>query len=571
MAIKIIRRTMQPTASLDTYHPLLARIFSARGVVAVEEMEHALKQLTPPQQLTDIDKAATRLADAITANQRILIVGDFDADGATSTALAVAALRAFGAQQVDFLVPNRFEYGYGLSPAIVDVAQTKQPDLIITVDNGIASIEGVARANEFGIDVIVTDHHLPGNELPAAFAIVNPNQRGDAFPSKSLAGVGVIFYTMLALRATLQARGHFAEGAMPAMNQFLDLVALGTVADLVPLDQTNRILVAQGLRRMAAGRARAGIKALLSVAKRDPAQVSTVDLAFFVGPRLNAVGRMDDMTHGIRCLLAESEQEARLLAESLQQFNDQRREVEAEMQQQAQRQLEKLLPEIKKTFAVTVYQPDWHQGVVGLIASRIKEKIHRPTIAFTHINDTQLKGSGRSIAGVHLRDVLDRIATKHPDLLSKFGGHAMAAGLTIEAKDYPRFSQLFCDEVEALLNGNMPDHEVLSDGELLLDQLNLKTAQLLQHAAPWGQAFPEPRFDGEFELLEQRIVGESHLKLKVRLPGGDKVFDAIQFRTDLDSWPNHRCDRARLVYKLDVNDYMGMQRLQLLVDHLIAL
>ncbi len=569
---KLIKRRDAGAAAFDdSLHPLLARLYAARGLTCADQARTGLDALLPPV-LKDIDRAAGLLADAMAAQQRLLIVGDFDADGATSTALGMLALRAMGAMQVDFLVPNRFDYGYGLTPEIVDVARTRDPDLIITVDNGIASFAGIDACNAAGIPVIVTDHHLPADSLPAAAAIVNPNQPGCAFPGKGLAGVGVMFYLLCALRAELQRRDWFAKRGLnpPNLAQYLDLVALGTVADVVPLEPNNRALVAQGLRRIRAGRCRPGIRALLQVAGRDPAQLVATDLGFTVGPRLNAAGRLDDISEGIRCLLTDDEDEALRLAGELDRLNRDRREIEREMQSQAEAVVAGIALDDDGALppGLCLFDENWHQGVVGLVASRIKERTHRPVIAFALTDDGRLKGSGRSVPGVHLRDMLDLVAKRKPAVLSHFGGHAMAAGLTLERQHLAEFEAQFT----AVLRDNVPEHllqpVLFSDGELPAEQMNLDIAKLLREGGPWGQKFPEPLFEGEFTIVSQRIVGERHLKLVLAHPDNrEMLFDAIAFNIDPGLWPNNGLKSVRVVYKLDVNSYRGRESAQLMIEY----
>lgn len=562
---QIIRRTVNHSAlsGLSSLPSLLQRIYAARQVSSMDDLDRALSALHAFHDLLDIDKAVKRLADAIHLNQRILIIGDFDADGATSTAVAVSALQALGAKQVDFLVPNRFTFGYGLTPGIVDVAKSRSPDLIITVDNGIASYEGVARANALGIDVVVTDHHLQGAELPDAFAIVNPNRQGDHFPSKSLAGVGVIFYVMLALRAHL--------GVKINMAQFLDLVALGTVADVVPLDKNNRILVHQGLQRIRAGFARPGILALLKIASRDPANLMANDLGFVIGPRLNAAGRLDDMSLGIQCLLAKDEETALQLAVQLDRLNHERRAIEQEMKQQAFDAVDRLRLDAELPLGVCLYDESWHQGVVGLVAARVKDRVHRPVIAFAKADEYTIKGSARSVPGIHIRDVLDRVATLHPHLLSKFGGHAMAAGLSIDRKELEAFQVAFSEAVREKMSAHALCNRVETDGELAGNDFTLENVTHLQAGGPWGQGFPEPLFDGKFAILSQRLVGGSHLKLQVKHPDCAYPMDAIAFQVDLDQWPNHRIEQVTMTFRLDANTYRGRSTLQLVVDDLLPM
>lgn len=569
MKNRIIRRTYSPEklAPLSSLPLLLQRIYVARGVQSLADIDLTLSALLPYRELSDIDKAVTRLIQAIHQQENILIIGDFDADGATSTAVAVSALRAFGAKNVDFLVPNRFTYGYGLTPEIVDVATIKAPQLIVTVDNGIASIDGVARANSYGIDVVVTDHHLQGLHLPDACAIVNPNRKDDAFHSKSLAGVGVIFYVMLALRAQLEAQNYFVESsvAKPNMAEFLDLVALGTVADVVPLDKNNRILVYQGLQRIRAGLGRPGIRALLQIAGRDPAKLAAADLGFSVGPRLNAAGRLDDMSLGINCLLSSDFDAALSHAKLLDQLNIERRAIEMEMKLQAFDHVDRLNLKKELAMGLCLYDEKWHQGVIGLVASRVKDKLNRPVIAFAKGDDKTLKGSARSVNGVHIRDVLDTIATQHPQLLSKFGGHAMAAGLSIKLHDFDVFSAIFEKEMAKQLTKNQLCRVIETDGELTQAEFSLESAGIIKEAGPWGQHFLEPVFDGEFDIISQRLVGEQHLKMTLQPIIGKFPVEAIAFQIDTDLWPNHRVTRIHIAYHLGVNEYRGRQTLQLLV------
>jgi single-stranded-DNA-specific exonuclease len=574
---KIIRRR-DPGAATELggrgLHPLLARIYAARGVSSSAELELGLSQLLPPAALLNAGIAAARLADAIADDERMLVIGDFDADGATSTALVVSALRESGASRVDYLVPNRFEYGYGLTPGIVGLAGSFQPDLIITVDNGISSLEGVAAARAAGIATLITDHHLPGHELPAADIIVNPSQPGCGFASKNLAGVGVIFYVMLALRAELRTRNWYQSRgiAEPRLADYLDLVALGTVADVVPLDHNNRILVAGGLQRIRAGKARPGILALLEIAARNPASAVAADLGFSVGPRLNAAGRLDDMSLGIECLLSTDWTRARHFAAQLHALNLDRREIEQTMQQQALAALDTLQlgegPDLPR--AVTLYQPDWHQGVIGILASRIKDRLHRPVIVFADGDAGQIKGSARSIPGVHIRDILDTVASRHPGLIEKFGGHAMAAGLALPRNHYAEFSEAFVAEVTRHSSDIDLQAVIESDGELPEIDLDLGLASILRYEGPWGQHFPEPVFDGRFRLIQQRIVGDKHLKMVLMPLAGTRCLDAIAFNVDTGRWPDESVTVVELAYRLDVNDYRGRQSLQLLVEQLVA-
>ncbi len=542
----------------DGLHPALARVLAARGVEGSAVLDMALTKLLPWNSLLGIAHLAVLLADAIAAKQRLVIIADYDCDGATACAVGILALRAFGAD-VQYLVPNRFEYGYGLTPEIVRLAQeTLAPDVLITVDNGIASVDGVAEANRLGMRVIVTDHHLPGPELPAAACIVNPNQPGCPFPSKSIAGVGVMFYAMLALRAELRKRGAFADGEGPNLGQWLDLVALGTVADVVRLDANNRILVTQGLRRIRAGRARHGIRALLNAAGRETRRAATYDLGFVVGPRLNAAGRLTDMSLGIEGLLADDPARAEEIAQSLDQLNRERREIEAGMQEAALASLERVTPE--DNYSLSLFDPEWHQGVIGILASRLKDRYHRPAIAFARGNDGEIKGSGRSIAGLHLRDALDLVSKRAPDLILRFGGHAAAAGLTLREADFGRFQDAFEAVARTLLTPGDLAKVIETDGALPAAWLTLEAAEALAEPV-WGQGFPPPTFDGEFEVREQRIVGARHLKLKLASEG--RTVDGILFgRTE--PLP----DRVRAVYRLTVNEFRDARTLQLIVEHL---
>lgn len=547
---------------------MVARVYAARKIKRVEELQYGLEQLQPPSALRGMQQAVQLLSDALQKQQRILFVADFDADGATSCALGVRALRLMGAQDVHYVVPNRFEFGYGLTPEIVNVAAQQQPDLIITVDNGISSVEGVARAKQLGIQVLITDHHLPGALLPAADAIVNPNQPGDEFPSKHLAGVGVIFYVMLALRTQLRANGWFSQKNIPEPNlaQLLDLVALGTVADVVVLDHNNRVLVAQGLARIREGRCQAGLRALIEVSQRQQGRLTAGDLAFALAPRLNAAGRLEDMSLGIECLLCDDYSQALTMAQRLDELNRERRSIESEMQIQALDALKAMRLDTELPYGLCLFDPDWHQGVIGILAGRIKERTHRPVIAFALSNEHEIKGSARSVPGLHIRDALDSVAAQHPGLLSKFGGHAMAAGLTLRRADYDAFSAAFDREVRKHLTETELQRVMLSDGGLSADELQLELAEALRSAGPWGQGFPEPLFDGIFEVVSQRIVGDKHLKLVLRYPDDSKIFDAIAFNfTHEGSRPLRR---ARIAYRLDVNEYRGQRSLQLLIEHL---
>lgn len=576
MSKVIVRRPVNALCSSAAcpkdMHPLLWQIYRARGVIDPGDLERELASLIPPHRLDGLESAVNVLYEALQAGERILVVGDFDADGATSCALAVLALRAFGHPVVDFLVPNRFEFGYGLSPEIVAHARQYHPDLIITVDNGISSVDGVAAANAMGCRVIVTDHHLAGAQLPDAVALVDPNLPGNGFPSKALAGVGVIFYVLLGLRGRLRDAGWFERRGItePNMADFLDLVALGTVADVVPLDHNNRVLVHQGLQRIRGGRCRPGITALLHIAGRNPARVQAADLGFTVGPRLNAAGRIDDMSLGIECLLASDPQQAAELAAALDHLNRERRVIEGQMKQQAEAMLRDWAPDdaAELPWGLCLYRADWHQGVIGILASRIKERCHRPVIAFAAGGDGNLKGSARSIPGLHIRDVLDEVAARHPDLLNKFGGHAMAAGMTIRAEAFDAFARVFDEVVRRHLQPADLQAVIHSDGAVSAAALSLDTARIIRDGGPWGQGFAEPLFDDRFEVLSSRIVGERHWKLVVRPVSGDEAIDAIAFNAvdDIPVMPG----TIRAAYRLDENEWQGRVSLQLRLEYLEA-
>ncbi len=564
------RREADETAELPAdLPPLLRRLYASRGVRSARELERSVKGMLPWQQLSGIDNAVEILYNAFREGIRIIVVGDFDADGATSTALSVLGMRALGCDNISYLVPNRFEDGYGLSPEVVDQAKARGAQLIVTVDNGISSHAGVAHAKTLGIPVIVTDHHLPGDTLPEAEAIINPNLRDCEFPSKSLAGVGVAFYLMLALRTFLRDKGWFDERniAPPNLAELLDLVALGTVADVVPLDANNRILTWQGLSRIRAGKCRPGIKALLEISNRDPQQLAASDLGFALGPRLNAAGRLDDMSVGVALLLCDNLGEARVLASELDALNQTRKEIEQGMQAEALILCEKL-ERSSETLpgGLAMYHPEWHQGVVGILASRIKERFHRPVIAFAPAGDGTLKGSGRSIQGLHMRDALERLDTLYPDLMIKFGGHAMAAGLSLEEHKFGQFQQRFGELVTEWLDPALLQGEVISDGPLSAAEMSMEVAQLLRDAGPWGQMFPEPLFDGRFRLLQQRLVGERHLKVMVEPVGGGPLLDGIAFNIDTTCWPDNGVREVELAYKLDINEFRGNRSLQIIID-----
>jgi len=572
MTLRIVRRPASGTLALSgRLHPVLERVYAARGVCSQSDLDHSLLRLLPVGTLEGIPAAVELLLAH--RMRRVLVVGDFDADGATSCALVVRALRACGFASVDFLVPNRFEFGYGLTPEIVTLAAARMPSLIVTVDNGISSHAGVAAARERGIDVLITDHHLPATQLPDASVIVNPNLASSRFGSRSLAGVGVAFYVMAAVRRALDSAG-LTSSAAAGVAELLDLVALGTVADVVPLDANNRVLVAQGLRRIRAGRCVPGIRALLALSGRAAADLTAADLAFGVAPRLNAAGRIDDMTVGVQCLLADEDGAARELAGRLDALNEERRAIEARMQQEALsavRVLEKPLESAVQRSGVCLFDESWHQGVVGLVASRVKERLRRPVIAFASADAASLRGSARSIEGVHIRDVLDSIAARHPGLIHRFGGHAMAAGLTLERERLDEFARAFDAEVARRLPLAGATDAVETDGELSVEEIALATAEALRAGGPWGQAFPEPCFDGLFSIRNSRVIGERHMKMWVEPAGSGRSFDAIAFNHLTPGSPIvPPAGPLQLVYRLEVNEYQGERRLQLLIDHLLA-
>lgn len=572
---EIIRRaTVDDTSLPSTLDPTIKQIYARRGVTSAHELDLTLPKLLPLSLLKGLQTSCDILFPAMKANKKVMIVGDFDADGATSTAVMMEGLRLLGSTNHHFIVPNRFEYGYGLSPEIVDIAHARGAELIITVDNGISCLAGVKSAKALGMQVIVTDHHLQGEILPPADAIINPNQHACSFPSKALAGVGVAFYFMMAMRKHLREQGWFEQQhiAEPNLAQLLDLVALGTVADVVPLDNNNRILVEQGIKRIRAGVTRPGIQALIEVAKRNQQQLIASDFGFALGPRINAAGRLDDMSFGINCLLADTLSSARAMAMELDDLNKSRREIEQGMQLEAERVLSQLSLQDQNDMpnAIALFQPDWHQGVIGIVAGRLKEKFNRPSIVFaaSDSNPEELKGSARSIVGLHIRDLLEHIDSQHPGIINKFGGHAMAAGLSIDAAQFKTFAAHFDEVAGRWLSEEDFKGKVFSDGILPSEKLTLGFAQLIQDSGPWGQQFPEPIFDDTFSLVQQRIVGEKHLKLVVEKQG--QVFDAIAFNVDLTSWPNSRATKVTLAYKLDINEFRGKQSVQLMVEHLIA-
>ncbi len=572
--MRIINRPYQPEQSKfsDDVSPFLQKIFQSRGLFSDSDLNLNLTQLPSPDKLLGLDTAVGHLVGALEMQKKILIVGDFDADGATSSALMMLALRAMGFESVDFLVPNRFDYGYGLTPEIVELAQQKTPDIIITVDNGISSVDGVACANKLGIKVIITDHHLPGKVLPDAAAIINPNQPDCEFPCKNLAGVAVAFYLLSALRAKLRTNQWFEKNSLPVPNManYLDLVALGTVADVVPLDQVNRVLVNQGLLRIRSGLARPGILALLRIAGKDHSRIVASDMGFAVGPRLNAAGRLDDISRGIQCLLTDDPAQALELAQELEQLNQDRKAIEQGMQQEALKIVDDLPLDGQQELpaALCLYQADWHQGVVGLLASRIKEKFHRPVAVFANDKEGILKGSVRSIPGLHIRDALDAVATQNPGLISKFGGHAMAAGLSLEKSSLKAFEQALQQQVMDTIEPDDLEATLKTDGELAACLMTKQSAETIRDAGPWGQSFPEPSFQGIFTLKSQRIVGERHLKV-VLAPVDDESqqLDGIYFNIDIDQWPTS-ITTVQCVYRLDINEFRGRETLQLLIQYM---
>ena len=568
MQKQILRREV-PAGNKLCDDPLLDRLYRSRHIKNACQLDRTLAAIHNPNLMSGLDDAVALLLEAYEKQQKIVIVGDFDADGATSTALAVLALRQLGFVNVAYLVPNRFEQGYGLSVAVAQEALALDVELLITVDNGVSSHEGVAFLKERGVNVIVTDHHLPPESLPSADAIINPNLAHCGFPSKNLAGVGVAFYLMLALRAKFRELGMFDAKNQPNFTELLDLVALGTVSDLVPLDQNNRILVYQGLARIKAQRCRFGIRALAEVAKRDLAGFSASDLGFSIAPRLNAAGRLDNMSVGVELLLAEDMESARALALELDGLNQARKEIEQGMKLEALKICQNLTPlENQLPHSIVLYQADWHQGVLGIVASRIKDQFHRPVIAFAQEQDGILKGSARSIPGLHIRDALERVYSQHPDLILKFGGHAMAAGLSINENYFADFQRIFNETVSELLAQEQLQGSIWTDGELSVNELNLNTAERLKSAGPWGQAFPEPLFDGEFKILQQRLVGEKHLKMMVESKLGGPLMDAIAFNVDTRYYPDLSIKTAKLVYKLDINEFRGNRDIQLLIDYI---
>ncbi len=577
MSLSIHRRSVPVVDFNDLkLHPVVQRLYAARGITRAVDLDYRLQALTKPDSMLGIEQASARLADAVVNDDRIVICGDFDADGATGTAVAIRALRACGAQQVDYAVPNRFDFGYGLSPGLVEAVKPRQPDLIITVDNGISSLDGVALARQAGIDVIITDHHLPGAQLPAANVIVNPNLPECQFPSKALAGVGVMFYVMAALRSQLQRRRWFGDAGpkqAPNLAELLDLVALGTVADLVPLDANNRRLVAQGLARIRGGRSQPGIRALLDAAGRDMRRVGAGDLGFALGPRLNAAGRLDDMALGIDCLLTDDLDQAREMAVRLDRLNLERREIQETMQQQADGHLADLqntLEQQENLTAVCLFDEQWHQGVVGLLASKVKDKLHRPTVVFAPADEgsDELKGSVRSIRGYHVRDALADINARFPQLIDKFGGHAMAAGLSLSRRNLPAFIDAWTEQASRSLSEEYLQQVIATDGELASDELSLEVADAIFAAGPWGQSFPEPVFEGQFELIDYRPVGQKGDHLKLRLHTGEQEIGAIAFNTEVSDLPEGS-SQLRVLYQLIVNEFRGRRNVEISVQAII--
>ncbi len=563
------RRAASAFCAPATMNTVLARVYAARGVVCEGDVDYSLRTLLPPNDLPCLQAAAELLSETVRQGKKILVVGDFDADGATSVAVALRGLRSMGHDNIDYLVPNRFEYGYGLTPEIVGIATTYSPHLIMTVDNGISSIDGVKAAKDAGIRVLITDHHLPGEILPAADVILNPNLPDHPEHFRELAGVGVVFYLLAGTRALLRAGGWFsgADRPPPNLSNLLDLVALGTVADVVPLNRNNRVLVAHGIARIRAGLCVPGIGALLQVGKRDPARVIASDLGFAVGPRLNAAGRLEDMSLGIECLLTEDRDVARRFALELDGLNRKRKEIESDMQQQAMSAVSVIMEkQSTPPFGVCLFEPDWHVGVVGIVAARIKDKLHRPVIAFARQGKAELKGSARSIKGLHIKDVLESVHSLHPGLIERFGGHAMAAGLSLKLENLAQFRNAFDQCVRARVTEKDLSGALASDGELLGEELSLETAQALRDGGPWGQGFPEPMFDGEFSIREKRLLGGQHLKLLLETVDGC-LLDGIAFRVGNVDWLES-VRRVKVAYRLDVNEYRGVRSAQLVIEHI---
>ena len=577
MSIEVLRRSVNTGLQFnDSVHPLIQKIYKQRTISDADELELGLNNLLTPDKLMGIGDAVELLMIALEQQQRVLIVADFDADGATSCVVAINCLKQFGLKQIDYVVPNRFEFGYGLTPEIVELGRLKNPDLIITVDNGISSVAGVECANAAGIAVLITDHHIAPSHLPAAQAILNPNQPGCEFPSKCIAGVGVTFYLMLALRSHLRSLNWFEKSNLeePNLANQLDLVALGTIADVVALDRNNRILVDEGVKRIRAGKARPGIEALLKVSNREANRLKASDIGYSLAPRLNAAGRLEDMSVGIECLLSESENEAYHYALSLDGINRDRKKIEADMREQAWEALDEISMKTEDLPpGICLFDDRWHQGVVGIIASRIKDKFHRPSIAFAQVDGSEeLKGSARSVKGFHIRDALDQVATKNPGLIDKFGGHAMAAGLSLNKNDFEAFDHAFTEEVGRLLDEDQLKARVFSDGWVEAKWLNLQVAYLIEEAGPWGQEFPEPLFDGRFNLVQHRKVGENHLKMMLS-PTDDpsRTLDAIAFNVDAGHWPDQNSSEIEITYRIETNHFQGNISLQLVVEHILSI
>ena len=576
MSVVYRRPSNENLSFKESVHPLIQKIFKRRSISDVNEIELGLNNLLTPEKFKGIDDAVSLLVDALKKQERVLIVADFDADGATSCVVAINCMKKFGLRQIDYVVPNRFEYGYGLTPEIVELGKLKKPDLIITVDNGISSVEGVAAANAAGISVIITDHHIAPSILPAAQAILNPNQPGCEFPSKCIAGVGVIFYLMLALRGRLRTLGWFEKSDLdePNLADQLDLVALGTIADVVPLDRNNRILVDEGLKRIRKGKTRPGFDAVITVSSREGVRLRASDVGYGLAPRLNAAGRLEDMSTGIECLLSNSDSDAYQFALALDGINRDRKKIEADMREQAWQALNEISAQDKDLpNALCLFDERWHQGIVGIIASRIKDKYHRPAIAFAQVDEGhEIKGSARSIRGFHIRDALDIVATKNPGLIEKFGGHAMAAGLSLKRQDFEAFEKAFLAEANRLLNEEQLQSKVLSDGSVEPKWLTLEVANLIEAAGPWGQEFSEPLFDDIFKLVEYRKVGQNHLKM-VLSPVDDLgcTLDAIAFNVEASDWPAEGSREIEIAYRLETNHFQGNISLQLMVEHIIKI
>ena len=577
MSIEVLRRSVNTGLQFnDSVHPLIQKIYKQRTISDADELELGLNNLLTPDKLMGIGDAVELLMIALEQQQRVLVVADFDADGATSCVVAINCLKQFGLKQIDYVVPNRFEFGYGLTPEIVELGRLKNPDLIITVDNGISSVAGVECANAAGIAVLITDHHIAPSHLPAAQAILNPNQPGCEFPSKCIAGVGVTFYLMLALRSHLRSLNWFEKSNLeePNLANQLDLVALGTIADVVALDRNNRILVDEGVKRIRAGKARPGIEALLKVSNREANRLKASDIGYSLAPRLNAAGRLEDMSVGIECLLSESENEAYHYALSLDGINRDRKKIEADMREQAWEALDEISMKTEDLPpGICLFDDRWHQGVVGIIASRIKDKFHRPSIAFAQVDGSEeLKGSARSVKGFHIRDALDQVATKNPGLINKFGGHAMAAGLSLNKNDFEAFDHAFTEEVGRLLDEDQLKARVFSDGWVEAKWLNLQVAYLIEEAGPWGQEFPEPLFDGRFNLVQHRKVGENHLKMMLSPTDDPSVtLDAIAFNVEAGHWPDQNSSEIEIIYRIETNHFQGNISLQLVVEHILSI